>query len=168
LNGQDPTEQAGVWSCLILIYWPSSLCIKQMRSSQSLISVCSFILMEIPFRWKSSSARMLCVCLSRGALCVYAFLCILPIYVCMPFCVYCACMCVVCVCLWMFYNYIIVCCLFVWVCSVILFVRVIDHWGMKLAEKPLDAKKKGMGFDWQYMDVKKKGVGFNWLQRKKV
>jgi hypothetical protein len=32
---------------------------------------------------------------------------------------------------------------------------------MKLADKPLDAKKKGMGFDCQYMDVKKKGVGFD-------
>ena len=82
----------------------------------------------------------------RVLLACSVYVCPVERSVCMPFCVYCACMCVVCVCLWMFYNYIIVCCLFVWVCSVILYflmpVRVFDHRGTKLTEKHLDAKKK--------------------------
>ena len=63
------------WTAKIQQNRSSSLCIKQMRSSQSLISVCSFISMEIP--WQALSVY---VCPVERS--VYAFLCILYFYVC--------------------------------------------------------------------------------------
>ena len=122
------------WMAKIQQNRSSSLCIKQMRSSQSLISVCSFISMEIP--WQALSVY---VCPMAGALC-------------MPFCVYCASMCVVCVCLWMFYNCVLSVCLSMF-CNFVFSDACESVWSPRdeTDRETFGCKEKRCEFDRQYM-----------------